>query len=108
MDQRYIDLSKDGKTKEMICMEFDISRETLNEWRKSNKSFSDACKKGDTFRDVYYQQLGLMIASGKVRNSNAGVFVWMTKQICNWKDQPDEPEDEETEVSFNFKKHVKD
>lgn len=63
--------------------------------------FSDILKKGKAYQEEFYTKLGLAGASGQLKNFNVGAFVWTTKHMLGWWDQPKEeaPEGEEAGTS---------
>jgi hypothetical protein len=89
----FIAQSKQGKSLAQIAYAWDVSRDTLYEWAKKHKEFSDAIKKGREYSEAWYMNLGqsAMVGqatiNGRPISFQLGVFVWMTKNIFKWSDK---------------------
>lgn len=69
--------------------------DTLQEWRKKHSEFSAAIKKGREACQLWWEKLGMAMATGHktathdYRKGNPTVFIWMTKNILGWTDRID-------------------
>lgn len=104
----FIRLSKQGKTLAQIALAWDVDRDTVAEWRKRHKEFSDAIKKGREYSEAWYMNLGQMamineasiMENGKPKkvNVNLGYFCWMTKNLFKWSDKIENKIDHSGEI----------
>lgn len=89
----YIRLSEQGKTLAQIAFEWKVDRDTIHEWKKVHREFSDAVKKGRQIAEAWYMNLGqaAMIGQAKMGNQklnvNLGMFCWLTKNMFRWSDR---------------------
>ena len=92
-NEDFLRLSKLGKSITQIALEWDIDRGTIYEWANTHKEFSNTVKRGRTFAEGWYMNLGQLAASGQagpdgVRNKiDVGMFVWLTKNMFKWSDR---------------------
>lgn len=82
-----------------------IHRDTVYEWKKSNREFSDTFKRGKqaTFKWWYtlLQTSGMgKKIKGAAYGPNLGSIAFAMKNLCGWSDNPAEEEDEIDEVLF--------
>ena len=84
---RCIELGKQGKSVVEICCDFDIHKDTYYDWIKKFKIFSDAHKKSNLLKEQWFISLGLEITRGEIKGSNVTAYIWLTKQICGWRDK---------------------
>lgn len=91
----FIRLSKLGKNITQIALEWDVHRDTIYEWGNKHKDFSDALKKGKSFAEAWYMNLGQLAMIGQAQINgqkvkvDVGLFVWMTKNMFKWSDKVD-------------------
>lgn len=89
----FIAQSKQGKTLAQIAFRWDVDRDTVHEWAKVHKDFSDAIKKGRQYAEAWYMELGQAAMLGQARidgkniNTNLGMFCWLTKNMFKWTDR---------------------
>lgn len=89
----FIMRSKQGKTLAQIAFAWDVDRDTVYEWAKVHKDFSDAIKKGRQYAEAWYMELGQAAMLGQARidgkniNTNLGMFCWLTKNMFKWTDR---------------------
>lgn len=109
--EKYIELSRKGKSKTQIAAAFEVNRDTIYEWARTHKDFSDAVKKGAVlceahFRDIGYQaMLGQLKINGEKVKLDVGLYVWITKNTFGWNEKSDHDQTEENELEFDFTKH---
>lgn len=108
--QEFIRLSKQGKNITQIAAHFDVSRETIYDWGRKFKIFSDALKRGRELCEAHWYNLGYagmmggVEVNGKKVPINLGFYVWLTKNNFGWSDTP-LPNTEENTFELNFDKH---
>lgn len=110
--QDFIRLSKQGKTLAQIALEWDVDRDTVQEWRKRHKEFSVAIKKGREFAEAWYMNLGHLamlnratVVENGIRTQvdvNLGFFVWMTKNLFHWSDKVEQQVETTADVVYNL------
>lgn len=89
----FIALSKKGKTFAQIALIWDVDRDSLKEWAKKHPEFSAAVKKGRQFAEGWYIDIGQAALLGQVKidgkpvKVELGWFVWMTKNMFQWRDK---------------------
>lgn len=64
----------------------DVCNDTLYEWKKRHKAFSEASKKGWQKSLAFWERLGVAGAAGKIKNFNAAVFCFTMKNKFHWVD----------------------
>lgn len=69
-----IELGAEGKSKAQIAAALGISRETLNQWKKSNKPFSDALKTAHDLALSWWETAGQMNMTRQGFNATAYIF----------------------------------
>ena len=100
MCDRLVQLMGDGLSKTAACAELGIRTETLYQWAKEKPEFSDAVKKAEEVCAHWWEDKGRDAMQGRIEGFNATTFVWMTKNILNWRDKQDVTSNEET-ISIN-------
>lgn len=90
----FIELSRQGKCLAQIARDWDVARETIYEWARKYKNFSDSMKKGQQLCEAWYIELGqaAMLGNAKTKDGQKikvelGFYIWMTKNICKWSDK---------------------
>ena len=89
----FIEQSKKGSTLAQIALAWDVDRDTVHEWKKVHKEFSEAVKKGRQFAEAWYMNLGRLAMlgardeKGKAIQVNLGFFCWLTKNMFHWSDK---------------------
>lgn len=89
----FIELSKQGKNLTQIAFEWDLDRDTIYDWGKKYKAFSDAIKRGRQYSEAWYTNLGQAAMIGQARvdgeriQFNLGAYVWLTKNLFKWSDK---------------------
>ena len=86
--------ARDGLTNEQISKNMGISRETLNEWKKTYSDISDALKKGRQVTD--YMVESALLQSALDGNVAAQIFWLKNRAAKKWKDKPLDETDEDT------------
>jgi transposase len=98
MCETVIELGMLGKSKMQIAAKLGISRETLYEWKKQNKDFSDSIKKSMTFSQTFWEAQGEKGLWGG-KEFNATVFCFVMKNRFH-EDYKDKHEVEQTSNPF--------
>lgn len=82
---KILKIMREGASKTEVAAELDISRETLNEWRKEYPEFSDTIKKGEVLSQAWWERKGRENLENRSFNY-AGWYMNM-KNRFGWKDQ---------------------
>lgn len=77
----------DGETVEMWCVRQKISKDSFYSWCKGSAEFAEARQLHRKNLESFWQKLGMKITVGQVKNANATTYVWLTKNILNWRDK---------------------
>lgn len=91
----FIRLAEQGKTLAQIAAAWKVNRDTVFEWAKVHKEFSDTIKRGRQLAEAWYMNVGqaAMLGQAKVDgvkvNVNLGMFCWLTKNMFHWTDRVD-------------------
>lgn len=118
--ENFILLSEQGKCLAQIARIWRVDRDTIYEWGKVHKEFSDAIKKGRQVCEAWYMDLGqasmigqAMIDGVRVPMNNT-MFVWMTKNLFKWSDKvemktppAEEPEEDSEEFKIRLAEKIK-
>lgn len=105
-NEDFIRLSKQGKNITQIALDWDVDRNTIYEWGKVYKEFSNTLKKGRNYAEAWYMNLGqlAMIGQATVNGQkvkvDVGLYVWLTKNMFKWTDKVAVNKDDE-EKSYN-------
>jgi hypothetical protein len=97
----FMSMCNKGMSKAQICAAFGISRECMHEWARVHPIFYDAIKKGQELRESWWTNFGLQLASGQMKG-NPTMFIWLSKNIVNWKDKVEVTDYSDTEVEFGI------
>ena len=96
-----IRLGKEGRSKAQMCSAFGIARETLYDWERKHKEFSDALKIAAEHREAFWTSFGMQIATGRLKG-NPTMFIWMSKNIISWKDKVEVTQDPDSDPIFSI------
>jgi hypothetical protein len=75
-----------GMSFESFSGTIDTHRETLYEWAKQHKDFSDAKKLGREKSLIFYEKLGLSAQMGKIKGFIPSVHIFTMKNKHGWQD----------------------
>jgi hypothetical protein len=67
-------------TMESVALALGVCKDTVNEWQKAHREFSAAIKKWTTARNATLVKMAPTL--------HPGVFVFMTKNMLGWRDDP--------------------
>lgn len=87
-----------------------VNKDTLYEWIKTHKSFSDSIKKGKMAYVKYWESIGMLGMMGKIEGFNATMWIFNMKNRLGWSDKmtvdPEESylDNSEEKVEDNNKK----
>jgi len=78
-----------------------VCKDTLYEWAKVNKEFSDAKKRGTELSRYFWEKIGVDGATGIIKNFNCTAWIFnMKNRFRNeWADR----QEIEQKINFNFK-----
>lgn len=78
---------KDGLSFESYAAIIDVHRDTLYEWVKVHKDFSDAKKKAVDHCMLFWERVGVAGATGKLPGFQTGAWVFNMKNRFSWTDR---------------------
>ena len=90
--QDFLRQSKSGRQVIQIATSWDLHRDTLYEWAKVHKDFSDAFKRGRQFCESFWMDLGMSAMTGSAKMNgekvkiDLGYFCYLTKATLGWRD----------------------
>ena len=76
-----------GLSKEATCAELGISKSMMYRYIEEHEEFRDAIKKAELACRRWWEEKGRLAVQGQIEGFNATAYVWMTKNILNWKDK---------------------
>lgn len=80
-----IDFMAQGKSKEAFAGHIDVSKDTIYEWIKVHKDFSDSVKKAEVKCQEFWEEMGIQMALAG--QGNATVWIFNMKNRFSWKDK---------------------
>ena len=83
-----IEKMSQGYSKEAVAGFIGIAKDTLYNWIKAHKEFSDAIKRGEMLSQVFWEELGL-VGTTEGKNFNATAWIFNMKNRFNWRDKQD-------------------
>jgi len=106
-----LDKMAQGFSKEAMAGFLGITRETMNQWEKSNCHFSDALKRGVELSRIFWEQKGndlmrdIYLEKGEsVSRGNASVWIFNMKNRFGWREsvEHDITQKIDQEITINF------
>lgn len=82
-----IDEMAKGFSKEAVAGILGIAKDTLYNWIKKHKEFSDAIKKGEALSLLQWEKIGMAGTLGKTQNFSAASWIFNMKNRHGWKDK---------------------
>jgi transposase-like protein len=76
----------EGYSKQALAGKLGISRDTLYEWCKTHKEFSDTIKRGEAQSLLYWEQAGIDGMIGKIKGFRPAVWIFVMKNRFGWRD----------------------
>lgn len=100
-----IEFCKSGlKTIEMYATHIDVHTDSLYEWAKKHPEFSVAIKKAKQINESEMMKLGLMGASGQIKNYRDATWIFWMKARFKWREADlTEEKDDPNDFSLSFK-----
>ena len=98
--QQLIDYSKTGMSFESFALEIDIVPDTLHEWAKVHKEFSDAKKKAKALQERALMTIGLKGLKGDIKGFRDATWIFWMKARFGWKDHSDGSDNKDDELEF--------
>jgi transposase len=95
--QRLTEFLAQGYPFEAFAGEINVNPDTVYEWCKVHKEFSDAKKMGRSKGLKWFSDMGRAGAAGKIKGFNATPWIFMLKNIYGWKDKLEISEFEEVD-----------
>jgi hypothetical protein len=87
-----IDFMAKGYSKMALAAKLGINRDTLYEWARVNKDFSDSIKKGEAKSLYFWEKIGIKGMSGKIKGFNPAVWIFVMKNRFQYRDNPQDLE----------------
>jgi hypothetical protein len=78
--------AKSGLSFETFAAECSVDRDTLYEWAKKHKEFSDTKKRADAICQKWWERIGQAGLSGKIKGFNAAIWIFNMKNRFHWRD----------------------
>lgn len=110
----FIKQSKAGRQVIQIATSWDLHRDTLYDWAKKHKEFSDAFKKGRQFAESFWIDLGqsAMLGQAKINGEkikvDLGFYAFLAKTTLGWREKDSVINDDEVkEIEVKITKHGK-
>lgn len=82
--ESFIALSRQGKSICQIASIWNVSRDTIYEWRNKHPEFHRAVKTGREFAEGWYMNLGQAAMMGEIR-INLHMYYWLTRNMFKWR-----------------------
>jgi hypothetical protein len=100
---------KEGLSMESFGGVVHVSRDTIYEWLKVHKEFSDTKNAYEDAGRLLLEKIGMNGMLGKVKNFNTVAWIFIMKNRFKWRDkQPEEVNDNRTFVlAYEVKKKEK-
>ena len=108
MCEQLVGLMADGLSKTAACVELGITTQTLYRWGEEKPEFSDAIKKGEEACSHWWECKGRDAVQGEIEGFNATAYVWMTKNILNWRDKQEVTGKDGEPLSIEIVRHAED
>lgn len=96
-----IDFMSEGYSLEAFCGHIGIVKDTLYNWFKQHKDFSDAKKKALAKSLLWWEKQGIKAVSGENKDVNSTVWIFNMKNRHGWKDKQEV--DQKIEANVNVK-----
>lgn len=78
-----------GYSKEATAAYLGINQDTLYDWIKTNKIFSEAIKQGQAKSLLFWEAMGIDGAMGDIEKFNVSSWIFNMKNRHGWKDKSD-------------------
>lgn len=111
--EQLIEFMSKGHSIRAFAASIKVHSDTIYSWAKKHEEFSGAIKKGKEACQLWWEKLGMALATGykdashDYRKGNPTVFIWMTKNLLGWSDKLDiHQEVEPITLTINGKKEV--
>lgn len=95
-----INYMKSGLSFESFAGEINVHKETLYEWAKAHKDFSDALKLARAKQRQALEKRAMAQAFGQFKGSPA-TLIFILKNTIGWKDNPEPQDDSYDDLEFN-------
>lgn len=102
--QELINHMKKGLSFESFAPTIGVGRTTLYEWTQSHRDFAAAKKIAQDHCRLFWENIGIGVASGKLKNGNAGAWIYNMK--CrfpeHWRDEKVSEEDKTINIKLSY------
>lgn len=66
-----------------------VNEDTLYEWEKNYKEFSDAKKMGECASLLFWEKMGVELCTGKLEGKSAAIYCFTMKNKFKWRNNDD-------------------
>jgi len=98
--EKLIESGRLGKSFRWFCASIGVHWDTGYEWMKHHPDFSDAKKEAKSLSNGWWEDVAQAATLGKIKGFQMGAFAMYMKNVHGWGDDPQNTEDEETELEF--------
>jgi hypothetical protein len=100
--QQLIDyILRTGEPFHCFAAEIGISEDTLYEWARKHKEFSESKKIALAIAKRNMTRVGLSAMAGKIKGFQMGAFAMIMKNCYGWEDNPEAKEEDIDDVRFD-------
>jgi transcriptional regulator with XRE-family HTH domain len=85
--QLIVDLMKQGYSQRAFAGHIGVSQQTVSDWINNYPEFAEAVEIGRSYRELYYEKVGLDLMVGKISKGSARVWELQSKNHFGLKDK---------------------
>lgn len=105
-DPKYCDMLIDhmnsGLSYESFAGQLGVNRSTLYQWEKDYPEFSDSKSIGKEKLLLFFEKMGLMAMTGKIKNFNASTYIFSAKNKIGWTDKQEVEQTNDVKISIDI------
>lgn len=75
-----------------------VNRDTLYAWAERHREFSDAKKRGEAVSRLFWEKMGIMGMTGKVKGFNVAAWIFSMKNRFSWRDKNEDAKEPDTSL----------
>lgn len=91
---------RNGECVSEVCAEWGIHKDTMYEWVKVHKEFSDSFKIAKECLEAWYVKFFKAQGAGKIKGGNAASVIWLSKNVLNWSEKWSVREDNDVQFEI--------
>jgi len=101
---RLVDHLSEGLSYESFSAEIKVNRRAMYQWEAKFPEWKDAKERGIDASLLYWEKMGRSMAVGKLKGSNAAVWIFTMKNRFGWRDtQPEAVDDRDESFEIDVK-----